>query len=57
LKTKDTIIIFFTDKPEELQGVGVDRIVTDEALVSNRTFQVYYDLDSTDSFEEALGLR
>jgi hypothetical protein len=57
LKSKDTSVIFFTDKPEELEGVGLDRIVTDEALVSNRTFHVYYDLDAADSFEEALGLR
>jgi hypothetical protein len=57
LQSKDRSIIFFTDKPEELEGIGLDRIVTDEALISNRTFQVYYDLDAADSFEEALGLR
>jgi hypothetical protein len=57
LRSKNTLVIFFTDKPEELEGVSVDRIVTDEALVSNRTFHVYYDLDGSQSFEETLGLR
>lgn len=56
LKTRDNLVIFFTDKPEELIGVNIDRIVTDEALVSNRTFQVYYDLDNVESFEATLGL-
>lgn len=57
LKTKDTIVIFFTDKPEELEGIGLDRIITDETLISTRTFQVYYDLDNADSFEVSLGIR
>jgi len=56
LKNKDNIIIFFTNKPEELHVLPIDRIVTNEELVSNRTFQVYYDLDGQDSFDQTLGL-